>query len=120
MAQLENQTQTQGEGNPHTAEESLKLLTEQLQNIQQGLVEQLRRDVNQLESEKSRLYTEIEQMRSQYQQLQSQQQTAEQRAWTQQLAQILATQLQEELRQQQLDLLAANASESSGNQDENS
>lgn len=119
MAQLENQRQTQGEGNPQTAEESLKLLTEQLQNIQQGLVEQLRRDVNQLESEKSRLNTEIEQMRSQYQQLQSQQQTAEQRAWTQQLAQILATQLQEELRQQQLNLLAANASGSSG-EDENS
>ncbi|MFB2935951.1 EamA family transporter [Aerosakkonemataceae cyanobacterium BLCC-F154] len=119
MAQLENQRQTQGEGNPQTAEESLKLLTEQLQNIQQGLVEQLRRDVNQLESEKSRLNTEIEQMRSQYQQLQSEQQTAEQRVWTQQLAQILATQLQEELRQQQLNLLAANASESSSG-DENS
>ena len=120
MAQLENQTQTQGEGNPQTAEESLKLLTEQLQNIQQGLVEQLRRDVNQLESEKSRLSTEIEQMRSQYQVLESQQQTAEQRVWTQQLAQILATQLQEELRQQQLNFLATHTSEQSGNQDENS
>lgn len=120
MAQLENQRQTQGEGNPQTAEESLKLLTEQLQNIQQSLAEQLRRDVNQLESEKSRLNTEIEQLRSHYQQLQSQQQTAEQRVWTQQLAQILATQLQEELRQQQLNYLAANASDSSGNQDENS
>lgn len=120
MAQLENQRQSQGEDNPQTAEESLKLLTEQLQNIQQGLVEQLRRDVNQLESEKSRLNTEIEQMRSQYQQLQSQQQTAEQRVWTQQLAQILATQLQEELRQQQLNFLAANASEQSGDQQENS
>ncbi|OKH32443.1 hypothetical protein NIES2119_26035 [[Phormidium ambiguum] IAM M-71] len=120
MAQLENQTQTQGEGNPQTAEESLKLLTEQLQNIQQGLLEQLRRDVNQLESEKSRLSTEIEQMRSQYQLLESQQQTAEQRVWTQQLAQILATQLQEELRQQQLNFLAAHTSGQSGNQDENS
>lgn len=120
MAQLENQTQTQGEGNPQTAEESLKLLTEQLQNIQQGLLEQLRRDVNQLESEKSRLSTEIEQMRSQYQLLESQQQTAEQRVWTQQLAQILATQLQEELRQQQLNFLATHTSGQSGNQDENS
>lgn len=115
MAQLENQRQTQGEGNPQTAEESLKLLTEQLQNIQQSLVEQLRRDVNQLESEKSRLNTEIEQMQSQYQQ-----QTAQQRVWTQQLAQKLANGLQEELRQQQLNFLAANASEPSGNQDENS
>jgi len=120
MAQLENQRQTQGEGSPQTAEESLRLLTEKLQNIQQDLVEQLRRDVNQLESEKSRLNTEIEQMRSQYQQLHSQQQTVEQRVWTQQLAQILATQLQEELRQQQLNFLAANPSGLSSNQDENS
>jgi drug/metabolite transporter (DMT)-like permease len=120
MAQLENQTQTQGEGSPQTPEESLKRLTEQLQNIQQGLVEQLRQDVNQLQSEKSRLDTEIAQMRSEYQQLQSQQQTEQQKVWTQQLAQILATQLQEELRQQQLNFLAANASEPSSDQDENS
>lgn len=115
MAQLENQRQTQGEGNPQTAEEFLRVLTDQLQDIKKSVLEELQQEVQKLQSEKSSLNTEIEQMRSHYQQ-----QTAEQRVWTQQLAQNLATGLQEELRQQQLNFLAANASEPSGNQDENS
>ncbi|MFB2876970.1 EamA family transporter [Floridanema aerugineum] len=115
MAQLENQRQTQGEDNPQTAEEFVRVLTEQLQDIKQSLLQELQQEVQKLQSERSSLNTEIEQMRSQYQQ-----QTAQQRVWTQQLAEILATGLQEELRQQQLNFLAANASRPSGNQDENS
>ncbi|MFB2892121.1 EamA family transporter [Aerosakkonemataceae cyanobacterium BLCC-F50] len=115
MAQLENQRQTQGEDNPQTAEEFLRVLTEQLQDIKQSLLQELQQEVQKLQSERSSLNTEMEQMRSDYQQ-----QTAQQRVWTQQLAQILATGLQEELRQQQLNFLAANASGSSDNQDENS
>ncbi|XWK89178.1 MAG: EamA family transporter [Phormidium sp.] len=115
MAQLENQRQTQGEGNPQTAEEFLRVLTDQLQDIKKSVLEELQQEVQKLQSEKSSLNIEIEQMRSHYQQ-----QTAEQRVWTQQLAQNLATGLQEELRQQQLNFFAANASGSSGNQDENS
>jgi len=120
MAQWENQTQIQGDGNPQNAEESLKLLTEQLQNIQQNLVEQLKQDVLQLQSEKSRIAAEIEHLRSQYQQLQSQQQTEQQRVWAHQLAEVLGNQLQEELRQQHLNFLAASASQQSGDQKENS
>ena len=108
MAQRENQTQIQGDGNPQTAEETLKQLAEQLQNI-----------VNQLQSENTRLSGEIEQLRSQCDQLQSQQHTEQQREiWNQQLAEQLAKH-REELRQQQLNLIAASASHSNGDQNQN-
>ncbi|MFB2839787.1 EamA family transporter [Floridanema evergladense] len=115
MAQLENQRQTQGEENPQTPEEFLRVLTEQLQDIKQSVLDELQQEVHKLQSERLSLNSEMEQMRSHYQQ-----QTAEQRLWMQQLAQKLATQLQQELRQQQLNFLAANAAEQSGNQEDNS
>ncbi|HEY9853431.1 MAG TPA: EamA family transporter [Leptolyngbyaceae cyanobacterium] len=92
MGQMENHMGTQGE-NPQGAENALRALTEQLQSLKENLVAQLNEEVTQLQSEKSSLSSEIEQLRSQYQQLQSQQQV-------QQLAQLLAGHLQDQLRQQ--------------------
>lgn len=93
MGQMENHMGMQGENNPQGAENTLRVLTEQLQSLKENLVAQLNEEVTQLQSQKSSLSGEIEQLRSQYQQLQSQQQV-------QQLAQLLAGHLQDQLRQQ--------------------
>ncbi|WP_249065424.1 DMT family transporter [Argonema antarcticum] len=92
--------ETQGGNNPQTAQDTLNLLTEGLQSLQQNLLAQLNQEVTQLQSQKSRLSGEIEELRSQYRQVQSQEQIEQQQQWAQQLAQVLATHLQEQLRQQ--------------------
>ncbi len=100
MGQPDNDMETQGGNNPQTAQDTLKLLTSSLQDLQQNLIAQLNQEVTQLQSEKSRLSGDIEQLRSQYRQVQSQEQIEQQQQWAQQLAQVLATHLQEQLRQQ--------------------
>lgn len=97
MGQMDNQRSTQGGSNPPTAEETLKVLTQQLQNLQQDLLLQLKQEVRQLQTEKSRLYDDIDYLRSQYQQVKSQQQTDQQQQLTQQLAEVLVSRLREQI-----------------------
>ncbi|MBD2186278.1 DMT family transporter [Aerosakkonema funiforme] len=93
MGQLDNQTEAQGGKNPQAAQDALNDLTEQLQNLKESLISQLYQEVNELQSQKNSLSTDIKNLQSQYRDLQSQQQV-------QQLAEVLASHLQEQLRQQ--------------------
>lgn len=107
MAQQDNRPESFGTGDSRAAEQALKAMTQELKNLQQGLIVQLGQDVSQLRAEKARLTEDIAQLRAQYQQLQSQQldvlsrrQLAQQQVWAKQLAQVLAAHLQEALTQQ--------------------
>ncbi|MBE9181825.1 EamA family transporter [Oculatella sp. LEGE 06141] len=84
-----------------TAEQALKTVAQDLQNLQHDLVAQLNQDVRRLQVEKSLLVNDIERLREQRKQLQtqnqvvlSQQQLLQQQAWAKQLAYVLANHLQ--------------------------
>lgn len=119
MGQLDNPMGTQGGSNPQTAEETLNVLTQQLQNLQQELLSQLKQEVRQLQTEKSRLSDDIGHLRSQYQQLKYQQQTDQHQELTQQLAQVLVTHLREQIGDRQFNSSRGGASEAGANYDEN-
>lgn len=118
MGQLDNQRSTQGGSNPPTAEETLKVLTQQLQNLQQDLLLQLKQEVRQLQTEKSRLSDDIEYLRSQYQHVKHQQQTDQQQQLTQQLAQVMVSHLREQI-WDRLNTSEANAYQPANNYNEN-
>ena len=98
MAQRDDRSDT---GAPHarSAEEILRTLSGDLKNLQQDIIVQLARDVSRLQGEKSRLTGEIEQLQARRQQLAdgSGDAIAPSPLWTQQMAQLLAAQLQEQL-----------------------
>lgn len=97
-------------------ENVLRVATQELENLHQGLITQMTQDVARLQAEKSRLQQDVDQLQSQYQRLQSQQysaltqqQLAQQQVWAKQLAQALAVHLQKSLNQrlEQLALTSA-------------
>lgn len=106
MEPLDNLLDNSGSGDPRAAENTLKAVTQDLQNLRRDLVAQLSEDIRQLQSEKSRLAQEVETLRTQQNTLLSQRQLAQQQAWAKQLAQALAQHLQAQL--------AQNMSQSSG------
>ncbi|MDY6939679.1 MAG: EamA family transporter [Cyanobacteriota bacterium] len=98
MAQREDRPET-GASNAQSAQDVLRLLTGDLKNLQQDIVVQLARDVSRLQGEKSRLAREIEQLEARRQQLPDApgEAIAPSPLWTQQMAQMLAVELQEQL-----------------------
>ncbi len=104
MAQLDNQPENYGAGDPRAAQDALRAVTEELKRLQQDLNVQLAQDISRLRTEKSLLIEDIESLRVQYRQLQaqqmeslSQQQMVQQQRWIKQLAQVMASHLQERL-----------------------
>jgi drug/metabolite transporter (DMT)-like permease len=105
MGQLGEQPGTES-GQVRTAESVLQSVTQDLQNLQQGLIAQLSQEVGRLQAEKARLLTDIEKLQVYHRALQSrqlealsQQQIAQQQVWAKQLAQLLATHLQAQIAQ---------------------
>jgi drug/metabolite transporter (DMT)-like permease len=95
-------------------ENALRLATQELENLHQGLITEMTQDVARLRAEKARLQGDIDELQVQYQRLRSQQfaslseqQLAQQQLWAKQLAQALATHLQK-LLTQRLEQLAVN------------
>jgi drug/metabolite transporter (DMT)-like permease len=103
-----------------SVENVLRLATQELETLHQGLITQMSQDIMRLRSEKSRLVEEVETLQSQQRQLQSQrfqalseQQLAQQQIWAKQLAQTLAIHLQKQLATR-LDQLAAASTSGNG------
>ena len=101
---MDTQPSDRGAESPQSAEEVLKLLIQDLDNVRQNLTNQLGEDVNRLRVEKEQLNEDISRLRKQYEQLQaqkleslSQRQIAQQQLWLKQLAQVLANNLQQQL-----------------------
>ncbi|MCL2930378.1 MAG: EamA family transporter [Trichodesmium sp. MAG_R01] len=101
---MDTQPSNQGASTPHTAEEVLKLVIQDLDNFRQDLTHQLGQDVSRLRAEKEQLNEDVNKLRKQYEQLQvqqleslSQRQIAQQQLWLKQLAQVLANNLQKQL-----------------------
>ena len=100
-----------------SVENVLRLATQELETLHQGLITQMSQDIMRLRSEKSRLVEEVETLQSQQRQLQSQrfqalseQQLAQQQIWAKQLAQTLAVHLQKQLATRLDQLAVASAS----------
>jgi drug/metabolite transporter (DMT)-like permease len=98
MGQPDDQQKT---NETYTAEEVLQAVTQDLKNLQQGLIVQLAQEVARLQAEKARLMADIEQLQTHQKALQtrhmetlSQQQIAQQQLWAKQLAEVLAKHLQ--------------------------
>jgi len=90
-----------GAPSAQTVESVLQSVTQDLTNLQQGVIGQLSRDVARLQAEKLRLMSDIDKLQAYYQTLQSrqletlsQQQIAQQQLWAKQLAQVLSNHLQ--------------------------
>lgn len=113
-----NQPENQGAGNPKTAEDVLKVVTQELQSLKDNWLLQLNQDVTHLQAEKTRLDQELEELRSQKATF-SQPQTDQQQLWAQQLAQVLAKHLQERLQQQLNPPTAESSSSPSSSNDYN-
>ncbi|MGD1806761.1 EamA family transporter [Dapis sp. BLCC M126] len=101
---MNTQPSNQGAETPQSAEEVLKLVIQDLDNVRQNLTNQLGQDINRLRVEKEELNEDVNRLRKQYEQLQSQQleslsqrQIAQQQLWLKQLAQVLANNLQQQL-----------------------
>ncbi len=101
---MNTQPSNQGAKTPQSAEEVLKLVIQDLDNVRQNLTNQLGQDINRLTVEKEQLNEDVNRLRKQYEQLQSQQleslsqrQIAQQQLWLKQLAQVLANNLQQQL-----------------------
>jgi drug/metabolite transporter (DMT)-like permease len=117
MGQLDDQSNTPTNAT-HTAEEILRAVTQDLKNLQQGLIVQLAQEVARLQAEKARLMTDIEKLQTHQKALQvrqietlSQQQIAQQQLWAKQLAQVLANHLQALMLQRLNQIATANPSE---------
>ncbi|MGJ3253680.1 MAG: EamA family transporter [Elainellaceae cyanobacterium] len=107
MGLLENLPENSRPDDSESADQILKRVKHDLQNLQSDLVNQLTDDVKRLKAEKYRLLDEISSLRQEHQALQdqrqvvlSQQQLAQQQVWAKQLAQILASHLRTLLVQQ--------------------
>lgn len=100
MVQQGNQSGIEAD-NPHNAEQILQTVTQDLKQLQQGLVAQLTQELTRLHAEKARLIADIEKLQAHQNTLQSQQlealseqQIAQQQVWAKQLAEALASHLQ--------------------------
>ncbi|HIK16755.1 MAG TPA: EamA family transporter [Leptolyngbyaceae cyanobacterium M33_DOE_097] len=90
-----------GTNSSRSAEQILQTVSNELQNLHDGLIAQLSEEVLWLRTEKARLQTEVEALRQQQHALQTQrfealshQQMAQQQIWAKQLAQVIANHLQ--------------------------
>lgn len=103
MGQLDNQPENSTSSNTKEIETLLSSMTQELRDIQQNIVVQLARDMARLQAEQSRLTADIQKLQNQQQQIQSRQMQGgagrgmPQQQWTKQLAQVMASQLQQEL-----------------------
>ncbi|MCT7973907.1 DMT family transporter [Laspinema olomoucense] len=102
MGQLDNQPENSTSSNTKEIETLLSSMTQELRDIQQNIVVQLARDMARLQAEQSRLTADIQKLQNQQQQIQSRQMQGgpgrhTQQQWTKQLAQVMASQLQQEL-----------------------
>lgn len=118
MTQLDNQPDNHTTGDVRASQDALKAVTQELKRLQQELSQQLDQDITRLQAEKFRLIEDIDQLRGQHKQLQAQnteylsgQQIAQQQRWVKQLAQVLATHLQERLTER-LDQITSNSAQS--------
>jgi drug/metabolite transporter (DMT)-like permease len=106
MGPLENLPQDPGSQDPRELQHLLMSMTREIRDIQHTLLVQLNQDVTRLHAEKDRLRQDISELQRQEKQLQtrqiqgfSRQQLAQQQLWSKQLAQVLASNLQDELSQ---------------------
>jgi len=100
MGQLDNIPENSGAIDTKATEAILRAMTQDLENLKQNIIVQLNQDVERLQAEKSRLIQEIDGLQSVRQQQVEQQQ---------QMAQVLATQLREQMMQQLHQLAADNS-----------
>lgn len=117
MGQEDRQVGDLGAAGDRAAEQILKTVTQDLQNLQQGVVNQLAQDVSRLQAEKARLIQEVTRLQAGYQALQarqtealSQQQIAQQQLWARQMAQVMANYLHKVLEQRLEQLMAQSPS----------
>ncbi len=106
MGPLDNLPQDPGSQDPRELQHLLISMTREIRDIQHTLLVQLNQDVTRLHAEKDRLRQDISELQRQEKQLQtrqiqgfSRQQLAQQQLWSKQLAQVLASNLQNELSQ---------------------
>jgi len=92
MGQLDNYPENPGDKIPNPTEALLNTVTQELERLKSGLLDQLNHDVEKLRAEKASLEEEIAGLQSQ-----RQQQIAQQQQMLRQLAQGLANQLQGEI-----------------------
>ena len=114
MGPLDNLAQNPGSQDPREVQHLLMSMTREIRDIQHTLLVQLNQDVTRLNAEKDRLRQDISSLQRQEKQLQTRQiqgfnrqQLAQQQLWSKQLAQVLASNLQEELSQRVQDLAIA-------------
>ncbi|WP_254566032.1 DMT family transporter [Oscillatoria sp. HE19RPO] len=112
MGQLDNQPENSTSSNTKEIETLLSSMTQELRDIQQNIVVQLARDMARLQAEQSRLTADIQKLQNQQQQIQSRQMQGgagrpmQQQQWTKQLAQVMASQLQQELSERLKEMVA--------------
>jgi drug/metabolite transporter (DMT)-like permease/predicted nucleic acid-binding Zn-ribbon protein len=111
MGQLDNQPENSTSSNTKEIETLLSSMTQELRDIQQNIVVQLARDMARLQAEQSRLTADIQKLQNQQQQIQSRQMQGgagrnTQQQWTKQLAQVMASQLQQELSERLKEMVA--------------
>lgn len=114
MGPLDNLPQDPGSQDPRELQHLLMSMTREIRDIQHTLLVQLNQDVTRLNAEKDRLRQDISHLQRQEKQLQTRQiqgfnrqQLAQQQLWSKQLAQVLASNLQEELSQRVQELAIA-------------
>ncbi len=112
MGQLDNQPENSTSSNTKEIETLLSSMTQELRDIQQNIVVQLARDMARLQAEQSRLTADIQKLQNQQQQIQSRQMQGgpgrqNQQQWTKQLAQVMASQLQQELSERLKEIMVA-------------
>jgi drug/metabolite transporter (DMT)-like permease len=100
MGQLDNIPENSGAIDTQATEAILRAMTQDLENLKQNIIVQLNQDVERLQAEKSRLIQEIDGLQTVRQQQLEQQQ---------QMAQVLVTQLREQMMQQLHQLAADNS-----------
>lgn len=100
MVQQGNQSGIEAD-NPQNAEQILQTVTQDLKQLQQGIVAQLTQEMTRLQAEKARLIADIEKLQTYQSTLQSrqlevlsEQQLAQQQVWAKQLAEALSNHLQ--------------------------
>ncbi len=113
MGPLDNLPNSRPE-DPRELQNLLASMTQEIRNVQQNLTVQLTQDVARLQAEKTRLMDDITKLQGQQQQILgrqmqsvNQRQIAQQQMWSKQLAQVLASHLQEDLSQRLKEILAA-------------
>lgn len=113
MGPLDNLPNSRPE-DPRELQNLLASMTQEIRNVQQNLTVQLTQEVARLQAEKTKLMDDITKLQSQQQQMVgrqmqsvNQRQIAQQQMWSKQLAQVLASHLQEDLSQRLKEILAA-------------